>query len=256
MHRSCALLFLAAALPAQDQLRPPAVPLIVHDPYFSIWSDADNLTGQSTKHWTGTDQSLGGMIRIDGTVYRVIGAEKPQRDAGAAPPMRQTKCEVLPTHTIYQFESAGVVLTLSFITPALAEDLDVLSRPVTYLEWRVRSSDGRQHAVSLYLDASAQFVVNNVDEQGVTWGRFHAGNLEALRMGSQQQPILEKDGDNLRIDWGYLYLAAPSSSVTASVMTDRTSARLAFMKDGKLPASDDLGPRKPMRFRMPVLAFM
>ena len=67
----------AATLQAQPQsnlnLRAPATPLVVHDPYFSIWSDADRLTGGPTRHWTGTRQEIAGIVRIDGKNYRYLG---------------------------------------------------------------------------------------------------------------------------------------------------------------------------------------
>ena len=63
---STACAFLAAASLAFGGFRPPAVPLVTHDPYFSIWSPADRLTVAWPVHWTGATHSLASMIRVDG----------------------------------------------------------------------------------------------------------------------------------------------------------------------------------------------
>ncbi len=142
------------------------------------------------------------LIRVDGKSYRVMG-RAPQN----VPPLPQTAVDVLPTRTIYQFAGAGIGLRLTFLTPALPKDLDVQSRPLTYLVWEVSSTDGRDHEIDTYLDASSELAVNTPEEP-VAWARFRVDGHDVLRMGSRQQPVLEKVGDDLRIDWGYLYLAA------------------------------------------------
>ena len=147
---------------------------------------ADRLTDDDTKHWTGKPQRMTGLLRVDGKVYQVMG-HGPQ-DAAV---LQQSGVEVLPTRTIYQFGGAGVRLTLTFLTPALPKDLDVLTRPVTYVVWDVSASDGREHDVSVYLDASHELAVDTPDER-VAWSRFKADGQDVLRIGTQRQPVLEK----------------------------------------------------------------
>src|ERR1035437_567673 len=245
MMRSAAFLLLGL-FSATAQMRPPAVPLVAHDPYFSIWSMADRLNGEGTKHWTGKPNTLTAYARIDGKSYRIMG-----RDRQAGNELAQTRLEVLPTRTIYEFAGAGMTVGLTFFTPALPDDLDVLSRPLTYLQWSAASSDGREHEVEIYFDAASDLVVNTPD-QPVLAARYQLDGLPLLRMGSREQPVLAKRGDDLRIDWGYLYLAADKAEGVTAFAGDRPQARAAFDASGRLPDSDELGE---VRRGGPVLAY-
>jgi hypothetical protein len=133
------LLLAPPARAADTSLRPPAVPLVVCDPYFSIWSASDTLAGDVTRHWTHRPHSLTSLIRVDGKSYRLMGAEPKGLAA-----MTQTGLEVLPTQTVYTFEDAGVRVNMTFLQPALPEDIDLMSRPVVYLHGPIaRRTDNR-----------------------------------------------------------------------------------------------------------------
>mgnify|MGYP001551211401 FL=1 len=73
------ILIIAALLTAgawqarSQQLRPPSYPLVTVDPYFSIWSANDTLSAGPTRHWTGKENSLQGIIRVDGKAYYFLG---------------------------------------------------------------------------------------------------------------------------------------------------------------------------------------
>jgi hypothetical protein len=227
-------------------VRTPATPLVLHDPYFSIWSFSDALTGGPTRHWTGTEQPLNGSIRIDGRTFRFMG------DDSQFPPLPQVKRTIWPTRTIYDFEGEGIHLTATFFTPALPRDLDVLSRPLTYLSWTVRSVDARMHSVRLGISASAQLAVND-EHEPVVWGTSRVGDMTVLWIGTGAQPMLEKAGDNLRIDWGWADLAVPRQPD----MTTETVALSEFQKDeagGGQAESDDLDMPRAPRVDLPVLA--
>ncbi|MFL6335372.1 MAG: DUF5127 domain-containing protein, partial [Pyrinomonadaceae bacterium] len=247
------LLLLAAAAVSAAQtpapLRPPAVPLVTHDPYFSVWSMSDRLPDDRTKHWTGAPHGMVGMVRIDGHAYRLMG----QSRNPLPEPLSQTGLEVTPTRTVYRFEAAGVALALTFMSPLLPADLEVMSRPVTYLTWEARATDGRSHQVSLYFDCTAELAVNTTDQR-VTWMRAKVGELRVLSVGTQQQPVLEKFGDDLRIDWGHLYLAVPPSAAGSEVIAWNQAARRGYAETGALPDTDDLQRPRAAKDQMPALA--
>ena len=248
---SFALLLTAVfvAMPAtegQAEQRPPAVPLIAHNPYFSVWSMADHLTDQPTRHWTGAVQPLVGLARIDGAAYRYMGSEP-----RAVPAMQQESVDVEATHTVYVFTAAGVRLTVEFFTPAFPQDLDLLSRPVTYLTWKAASVDGRGHKVDVLLDVDGRIAVDT-DNEAVTWGRSQATGLTLLNIGSRDQRVLNRSGDDLRIDWGYFHLGVPANEQAS--MVESSHAVREFLKSGTLPAADDLDMPKTPRDHAAQLA--
>ncbi|MEO8852402.1 MAG: DUF4965 domain-containing protein, partial [Ginsengibacter sp.] len=350
----------------------PAYPLITHDPYFSIWSMTDTLNAAPTKHWTGADQPLMGMIKVDGKTYRVIGAEGktynsilPASDeinytsqyteatpnsgwqdisfndanwkSGKAPFtsdkksqgtlwnshdlwMRRTfnltktnfnkiflklnhddnievylngekvyektgwihKFEYIPldesklkvgknvlaihientaggafldagivsepiiktnnseikatqtnltmnaTQTIYDFNCGPIDAAITFTSPLLLKDLDLLSRPVSYVTYSVKSNDGKSHNVQVYFGASTDIAVNTPVEEVVT-NKYNSGQLNILKAGTKDQPVLQKKGDDLRIDWGYMYVAVPTSAKAAQYITTASQADKFFI---------------------------
>ncbi len=238
---------------AQDRddrppFRPPAVPLITSDPYLSVWSMADRLTDDTTRHWTRREHPLVSLIRIDGKAYRLMG-----KSPAGLPAMAQVSVRVLPTRSTYEFDDGCVHLQLTFLTPALPEDLEVLARPLTYLIWEVRSVDGANHDVAIYDSTSSLLAVNSPD-QAVEWAREKIGGLTVLRAGTADQTVLRPAGDDTRIDWGYIYAAAPTKDADAVV---GSSAKLVagFVEHGKLPRTDDSRMPRAAREQEPCLAF-
>jgi hypothetical protein len=213
------------------QFRPPSVPLITHDPYFSVWSPSDRLTDMETVHWTGVKNPLHSMIRVDGKTYRLMGS-----NPSYVEPMKQLSLTIRPTSTVYVFQSAGIKVSLSFTSPLLVHELDVLSRPVTYITWKIESADQKTHDIRLYFDCGAELSVNNTDQM-VTWDQPEIKGLKTAKTGTPDQKYLNRSGDNLRIDWGYVYLSVPAVQNPSISVATRNTLLSTFAKDGKLPGS-------------------
>jgi len=334
----------------------PAYPLITHDPYFSIWSFTDELNSSVTKHWTGSNHSLIGILKVDGVDYRFLGEEdiplevvlpggdnqplscrytftepakgwqnigfsdegwkkgnspftnreiqnrtpwttrdiwvrrtfeiKNTKDLnklilriknddnveaylngtliftgeccnskfknipignalknklvngknvlalhctdtggeslldaalGNMPVLKTTiqkasqkSVEIRPTQTIYQFECGSVGLTLTFTSPLLINELDIMARPVSYINFKIHSNDGKIHQAQLYFGASAN-ISTDTDEQMISAGQYTANGLDILKAGTVDQSLLQNKGDDVRIDWGYMYVAIPQT---------------------------------------------
>jgi len=182
----------------------PAYPLITHSPYFSIWSFGDEAASTRTSHWTGKPQDLIGYLKVDGVLYRFLGAP----DNDTAQTADQQWVSVNPTQTRYQFACGGIDLSLTFTSPLLLQDIDLLSRPVSYISFRLRCNDGAAHTTQLFFNVSGDLAVNQPGQEL----KAHKGQIDGLsflKAGTKEQPVLAKKGDDLRIDWGWLLVAAP-----------------------------------------------
>jgi hypothetical protein len=352
----------------------PAYPLISHDPYFSIWSMTDTLNASPTKHWTGAEQPMIGMIKVDGKTYRVIGKEGrtfenilPTSDAekysvsyteskpndgwqnisyneagwqsGKAPfssnkkraatlwnsadlwvrrtfdvnkpdfnklflklihddnievylngqevyqhtgwthkyeyiplnntnlkkrknilaihiantaggafldagivnePAQKTDANIIEaeqksvvmnaTQTIYNLSCGPIDATIAFTSPLLIKDLELLSRPVSYVTYTVKANDGKTHNVQVYFGASSDIAVNT-PAQEVVAKKYNSSSLNILKAGTTSQPVLQKKGDDLRIDWGYMYVAVPASEKAVEFISTASQAIPAFVSN-------------------------
>jgi hypothetical protein len=365
--------FVAQTALAQDKM--PSYPLITHNTYFSIWSNTDKLNESTTKHWTGKDQSLLGLIKVDGNYYRFMGAsavnyktvlaatdeksyssqyqaettpadgwEKPgfndqswkngtapfgdERaskgtdwrgkdiwvrrkfniaevpkgrlmlkiyhddeaevylngqqiaaeggangdfetvalpasaksnlkagenvlaihckntgggsfiDAGLAEEVlskddeavklaEQTSVKVTATQTVYNFKAGEVNLKLTFTSPLVMSDLKLFATPVSYITYQLKSTDGKAHDVQIYQGLSSNVAVNTPSQE-VTASKYSQNGLKLLKAGTVEQPVLQKKGDNLRIDWGYVYVAS-STAGAKQYITPEGDAVSAFM---------------------------
>lgn len=367
------LMVLQVLLGFAQQDKAPAYPLITHDPYFSIWSTNDNLNEGTTKHWTGTDHSLVGFIKVDGKVYRVLGKEErsyatvlPAGDeknysvkyteqapaegwmnaafddnkwkTGAAPfgdndeaktawkskdlyirrefnldktnfndlslkinhddnvevylngskvyshegwtnkyvniPLNdqlkknlkkgknilaihvkntaggqwldagisdeiinksaqgeaaiQKNVTISATQTKYDLTCGKVDLELTFTSPLLMNDLNLLSRPVSYITYKVKSNDGASHDVQLMLGVSTDIAVNTPSQE-VKADKFVKNGLTILKAGTTAQPVLQKKGDDLRIDWGYVYVASPDTKQAIQYISSKKASLENFV---------------------------
>lgn len=244
------LIFFIIQLSAQEQnFRAPAYPLVTHDPYFSIWSAHEDPTQVDMMHWTLKPNPITILIRIDGKVYRLMG-----KSPGYIPSAKSVRSEVLPTSTVFSYQQDGLNIQLKFLSPLLLEDLDLVSRPLTYVSWQLESSDGKDHKAEIYFEISALASVNQKGQR-VNWEETNEGELKILKVGSVDQPILEKSGDDLRIDWGYLYSMAQNENIKSSFIGQQERVLSAFANGESFPEPDESEKAQRVVDTNAVLAF-
>ena len=193
-------------------LRYPSIPLITVDPYFSVWS-CDEINRRVPEHWTGSPNSIRGTVTVDGTAYLFLGKSD-------LPVLKQTSVRVDAMTTTVTFANEEIELTAAFTSPMLVEDLYYVSRPVSYLKLSWRALDGNAHTVSAKVSCSEELVLNKRGEGRACSKAVAIPGASAVRMGSGKQNVLWRSGDDVRIDWGYFYLAVKGEAETGNEVYD------------------------------------
>nr|WP_294944561.1 glutaminase family protein [uncultured Mucilaginibacter sp.] len=165
--------------------------------------------------------------------------DKQKENADKIQLAEQKNVDITATQTIYDFKCGKVDLKLTFTSPLLMKDLALLSRPVSYITYNVRANDSKAHAVKVFLSASSDIAVYRPSQE-VTVKKYSTGNLSILKTGTVDQPILQKGADDMRIDWGYFYVAAPKSSGAVQSITSGDDAEEAF-KNGSSASTASRG---------------
>lgn len=189
-----------------------------------------------------------GQVKIDGQVYRWMGPNPNLTGRKEVPAMTQTGLQVTATRSIYTFQAAGIELLVEFCSPLLADEVEILARPCSYLTLTQKSLDGKSHQVSCYFDLTGEMVVDDTSNR-VDARRLNASGMNVLSLRSVDRIPLSRTGDRVKCDWGSIYLQGPGHSFIA----DDQAARAGFA-DGKVPDDDDRFPRAAEE-RWPVVGY-
>ena len=221
--------------------RAASIPLVLHDPFFSIWSSADHLYDADPVHWSGNRQKMRGYLTVDGKVYCFLGDKEFHQE------LPQKSIDVTATASEYIFENREVRLVCRFTSPILPENLTLVSRPCTYVDFTVEKKTPCE--VTLDFEVSADLVRQKKDAVVGFVGKCDSettGKYTYAYIGRAVQQPLGSSGDKITIDWGYAYLACQEESAQLSYdpANEKIGARLSFAGEksqaGLIIAYDDL----------------
>ena len=231
-------------------VRPPAVPLIVRNPYVSVWMTGDATPGHWPTFWTGAVKAITGYVRVDGAPYVFIGAP-----GGDVPLARQLQLEVTATQSRFVFAAGGVNLYVDFVSPVEAGDLQQLAVPFGYLQVQAVSVDGAPHATSVYLDISGEWAHGDSGTQ-VVWTRealdASPQAITAFAVHPSSPGTLQETGDYA--SWGTAVFATASPGILWQAGAD-TIVRGAFTSGVALDGTVDADQPRAISNRWPVFAY-
>jgi len=168
-----------------------------------------------------------GGAHLDAGLYEELTSKR-------LPAARQTGVTVTATQTTYTFAAGPVQLKVNFLSPLLLDELETVARPVSYVTCTATATDGKTHPTQVLL-TEAGTLASDTPYQPVTTRAGQASSLRWQAVGTTTQRVLAKAGDNVRIDWGYAYLAAPGAALLSTGAP--MALKAAFVQKGTVPTA-------------------
>ena len=179
----------------------PAYPIFIKDPNFSIWSETDALNTSNVKTWFGEEKKIYGFVKIQNVTYCFMGNAKDYEEIGVIP-AQQVSVDVSLFATEYLFLCGKQYLKLRFVSPLPLNNLDLLSLPVTYIEYEL-DCDGE---ISIFVNRNIAY--NNHTQERLSRGMsLDMEGYQVAFVGLKRQLPLSNNDDVVGADWGYYYLS-------------------------------------------------
>ncbi|KAI3318211.1 DUF1793-domain-containing protein [Xylariaceae sp. AK1471] len=239
----CAVAALTATFSNASTLRPPVLPLIVRNPYLSIW--LPRARDAPWKHWPmfWRGETVGFAIMASvphsQTVYPLLG--RPQdflsQDSSSynisLPHYRGATFDASSTNLTYTIQGTDIKITLSFLSPITPTSTLRQALPANYLTCFVEGSAD----VSLYIDVNGEWVSGsrgskiqwNLEESDANQNDSET-RLKTWRITRANEQLFTEIDD--RAEWGTLHLSAPADVKHQSGESRQT--RQMFAKSGSL----------------------
>lgn len=79
----------------------------------------------------------------------------------------------------------------TFLSPLLASDLNLFSRPLSYIDFSAKSIDGQKHEVNIDMKISSDIAVNEKSEP-VSFSSGQHQSIRYVKVGSNEQKYWAK----------------------------------------------------------------
>ena len=186
--------------------RLPAYPLMLKDPFFSLWCAADDPSDSEVVFWHGEKKPFSGILSVNGENYRFLGR-------GCGRKLKLDATEITAFGTIYHFSAANFSFSVEFLSPLPPDDLDILSLPVTIVNYVFRCPKKCDVKVRFSMEERAAYntCFNENRSEPVRVNKYALQNCECISLGLLRQMPLSHSLDEIGADWGYMYLAGKNA---------------------------------------------